>query len=374
MGHHGGDVLGISTDLGEGGGHAQSAEEGPQALYTLPGGALGAGEVHLTAEHALGKLGKAHGVMGQDVLHPCGHHHRKARAVGAVIEGRELMLHLVAGPVLVPAHAAGVVVGQHAGPHEVCTGGVVVRVGNGPGSGVYHGAHESLAQTVRQGHVGGVGEVALTDVGQHVHSAAGGLIGGQGAGVAGVEDGELGADGVALGAAPLEIACLLGDDAAVAALAAGGRDGQHRAHGEGGGDGSLAGEEVPEVPVVAHAHADGLGGIDDAAAAQGQQEVHALLAAKLDALIHLAAAGVGLDAGQLHIRQLCLGQGGGDGVIGAVFLHGAAAVDQQHLAAAEAAHQCAGVFLLPVAEGKEGGSIEGKVIHGCTSFPKMIAA
>ena len=35
-------------------------------------------------------------------------------------------------PVLLPAHAAGVVVGQHPCPHQVRPGGVVIGIGNGP--------------------------------------------------------------------------------------------------------------------------------------------------------------------------------------------------------------------------------------------------
>ena len=58
----------------------------------------------------------------------------------------------------------------------------------------------------------------------------------------------------------------------------------------------FSGEEIPEITVIGDAHADGLGGVDDAAAADGQQEICPLCPSKLDTFIHLAAAGIGLNA------------------------------------------------------------------------------
>lgn len=85
---------------------------------------------------------------------------------------------------------------------------------------------------------------------------------------------------------------------------------------------------------------------------------------QVDALVYLAAAGVGLDAGELCKGDARGLQGGGDGVIGAVAADGPAAGDQQYPAAAEPAHQRAGVFLFSIAEGEEGGGVEGEVVHG----------
>ena len=265
--------------------------------------------------------------------------------------------------------------GQHPRPHQIRPGGVVVGVGDGLGGRVQHGLQKGLAQPVRQGHVRGVGEIPLHDVGHHVHGAAGGLVGGQGAGESGVQHRELGADHVCLGAAPLEIPLLLGDDAAVRALAAGGGDGQHHTYGQRLLNFGFAGEEVPEVPAVQRAEADGLGGVDDAAAAHRQQEVHPGLPDQVDALVDLAAAGIGVDAGELGEGDARLVQGGGHGVIGAVAVDGAAAGDQQHPGTAEPAHQGAGVFLLPVAEGKQGGGVEGEIVHRKTllSLQKFVS-
>jgi len=85
----------------------------------------------------------------------------------------------------------------------------------------------------------------------------------------------------------------------VGPLAAGGGDSQHHAHGQRLLDLGGAGEEIPEIPLVQRAEADGLGGVDDTAAAQCQQEVRAGPPDQVDALVYLAAAGVGLDAGEL---------------------------------------------------------------------------
>ena len=188
------------------------------------------------------------------------------------------MLDLVAGPVLPAAHAAEVVVCQHTRPHEVRPGVVVAGVCQGLGGGGENGLHEALAQAVRHIHVLRGGEVPLHDVGEHIRGAAGGLIGGEGAGVPGVHDGEHGTVDVAFDVAPFQVLPLQGDDGGVGGLAAGGGQGQHHAHGHGLFR-RLFGVEVPEVPVVGHAHADGLGGVDGAAAAHGQDEVHPLPAA-----------------------------------------------------------------------------------------------
>lgn len=146
---------------------------------------------------------------------------------------------------------------------------------------------------------------------------------------------------------PLQVAPLLGDDAAVGPLAAGGGNSQHHAHGQRFLDLGGAGEEIPEIPLVQRAEADGLGGVDDTAAAQCQQEVRAGPPDQVDALVYLAAAGVGLDVGELCKGDARGLQGGGDGVIGAVAADGPAAGDQQYPAAAEPAHQRAGVFSSP---------------------------
>ena len=257
--------------------------------------ALRMGEIHFTTEYVDGEPGETHDIMAADIFHPGGHHHRKPRAVGAVIEGGQLVFDLVAGPVLIPADAAGIVVGQHSRPHEVRMGGVVTVIRQRLGGGVHNGFHHGLAQPVGEGYVRRVGEIALAQVGQHIHRTAGQLIIRQGIGVGGVQHGEFGPDEVCFGAAPFQIAVLLRDDAAVGAFAASSGDGQHRADRQGVFNFGFSGEEIPEIAVIGDAHADGLGGVDDAAAADGQQEIYPLCPGKINAFIHLATAGIGLN-------------------------------------------------------------------------------
>src|SRR5699024_10129503 len=143
--------------------------------------------------------------------------------------------------------------------------------------------------------------------------AAGSLVGGQGIGELGVHHGEP-APAVAAVVAPLEHALVLGDDRGVAHLAAGGGDGEHRPDGGAAGGGVLPVEQVTYVKVVGEAVADGLGGVDDAAAPHGQDEVHALFFAQVDALVHQGQEGVGHHAAQGHIGDAGLLQGGADPV------------------------------------------------------------
>ena len=121
-----------------------------------------------------------------------------------------------------------------------------------------------------------------------------------------------------------------------------------------GGDGAdlgdlggahLAEEEVLEVKVVGEAVGDGLGGVDGRAAADGEDEVHALLLAELDALLDQGEARVGHDAVHLDVLdalgcQALLDAGEKAGVADVV----AAPVDEG-LVAAELLDQAAGLLL-----------------------------
>ena len=94
------------------------------------------------------------------------------------------------------ADAAGgqqVVVGQGAGPHQLCAGGVVVRLFEGAGKVGDDGAQDSFAQAVRQIDIRLPGEVAFQDMGHDVHAAGSRLVSRQGVGEGGVEDGQPGA-------------------------------------------------------------------------------------------------------------------------------------------------------------------------------------
>ena len=138
----------------------------------------------------------------------------------------------------------------------------------------------------------------------HDVGAAGlGLVVGQAHGELRVHHGKLGPGNVVVVGALLA-GVFIGDDAAVAHLAAGGGDGEHHAHGHVGRRLALVVVELPHILVrLGQTVAYGLGGVDDAAAAHGQEEVHAFLPAQLYALSHLAQVGIGHNAAQLHMRD-----------------------------------------------------------------------
>ena len=281
--------------------------------------------------------------------------------MGAVKDGGENMLQMVAVPVLLSPDAHHVVVHDHAGPHDVGAGFIVVGILHHTASLVHHGQHDAFEHAVGGLDILGRGEVALKGMGDDVGDAAGGLEGRQALGEDRVHDRELRADAVGLRGGLLE-GLLVGDDGVGGTLAAGSGDGQHHADGQGGLRG-LAGEEVPEVPVIGDAHGDGLGGVDDAAAADGQEEVDLLFAGKLDALIDKSAARVRLDAAELDGAQAF----GGDGVLHPVEQTGLlcrlAAVDDHDTAAAELFDIAAGLVFTVTAEDKIRGAVKIKIIH-----------
>ena len=197
----------------------------------------------------------------------------------------------------------------------------------------------------------------------HVRDAGGRLVRRQGEGAAGIHDGELGAGDV-VGIADLDVAVLVGDDARFAHLAAGGRDGQHARDGQADLGLGLAGVEVPDFAVVRHAIGDGLGGVDHAAAADGQQEIDALLAAEGDALVHLGQARIGDDAAQLEDFQPAFAEQVAD-LVQEAGLGGALATEvDQDLVAAVFLDQSGDLFFGMLSEHDLRRSVVVKISHG----------
>ena len=58
------------------------------------------------------------------------------------------------------------------------------------------------------------------------------------------------------------------------------------------------GEIVPDIAFIGNACGDGFGGIDSAAAAQGDDHLHLIFAAKRNALSDKTKTGIGKNAGQ----------------------------------------------------------------------------
>ena len=356
------DICRIGADLGKGQGHPDGPQECPEGLDTLQRRALRVVEVHLAAENPDGHLGQTlFAAVLRAVAHPRRHDDRQTRAVGAVILGGEHVLQMVAVPVLLTAHAHNVIVAHHTGPHDVRPRLVVVRIIHDSAPLVEHGQQNALQHPVRDLHVRRIGEIALKGVGHDVRDAAGRLISGQAFREGRVQHGEARPEAVGFRAVLLQ-RFLVGDDGIRGAFAAGGGNGQDGAHRQ-----SLLrhlpGEKVPEIAVIGYADGDGLGGIDDAAAAHGQNEVDLFPAAEVDALIDKAAAGIGLHAPQLHGIQVFFLQAGHDPVQQAGAFGGLPAVDHQHPAAAKALDIPAGLRLPVLSEHEVGRAVKIKVPH-----------
>ena len=189
---------------------------------------------------------------------------------------------------------------QTAGPHNLRPCAVVLRVAQHIKHAVLHGAHERLGDAVGQRHVLMHGEVAFHGVHHDVGSAGGGLIGRQGEGTLRIHNTEAAAAQVAVDA-QFQTRFLVGYHAAVAHLAAGGRNGEHGTDGQASLRGILAEPEVPHITLIGHAVADSLRRVDHAASTYGQNEVDLFLAAKFDTFSHQREAGVGHHAAQHDI-------------------------------------------------------------------------
>ncbi len=201
---------------------------------------------------------------------------------------------------------------------------------------------------------------------QDVHAAAGRLVGGQGGGELRVHDGEAGTADVVV-VAPLDAALVFGDDAAVAHLAACGGDGEHHAHRQAGLGPAGPVVELPHVGLLRQAIGDGFGGVDDAAASHGQNEVYTLLPAQLNAAVHQRQPGVGHHAAQLGVGDLRLIQRGLDPHQQPGPDHAAAAVVNQHFFAALGLDQRAGLLLRALAEHHLGGGVIDEIEHKLSS-------
>ena len=256
-----------------------------------------------------------------------------------------------------------VVDGPGGGPEEVRTGGFIGGVCHGDG-GVFHdGAHHGF----HVGFGGGEGlfflEVDFHDVGEDVGGAAGGLVGGDGVGVFGAEEGDGGAEGLG-GPSVFFFGLGVGDDGAGIHFGAGRGDGGNGDEGEGGVDGGAASDEVPGVGVVGGAACDDFGGVEDGASAEGEDEVQAFFAYEADAFAYEADLGIWLDAGEAVAVDIGFADFCEDFVKEAAFFGGAAAGDEED-AAAEAADLFGKVGEHAVSEVDFGGVMVDEIVgHG----------
>ena len=285
----------------------------------------------------------------------------------AVVERRKLVLDAVARPVLRAAHAADVVVRERARPHYVGARGVVGRVAHHGGALGDYRAHKGLAKLVRRPHVARRREVALDDVREDVNEAACGLVGRKREGELRVHHGEARAQAVA-GDSALEVVRFEAHDAVGRSLAPCGGDGEDDADRQGCGDDRrllavLAEGEIAEIAVVEGAEGNGFGGIDDAAAAHGEDEVDLLAADEVDALADKRFAGIRFHAAEGDESDAGLFQRLRDLAVNAVRLDASAAEMQKDFGSAERLDEGTGPFLGFPAEHKMRRRLEFKVIH-----------
>ena len=225
-----------------------------------------------------------------------------------------------------------------------------------------HGAQQPLGEFV--GELEGLlgGEVALHGVHHDVHAAARRLIPRQCDRELGVHDRELGAAVIGV-AALLDAQLLVGDHAAVAHLGAGGCDGEHHADGRAARGLADARVEVPGIAAAGEAVADGLGGIDDRAAAHGEDEVHALGARELEALVDEREARVGHNAAQLDVGKARLVEGGTHAVDKSRAHSRLPAKMHEHLGGAELLGELARLALGTKTELDLRGRVIGEAVH-----------
>ena len=299
--------------------------------------------------------------MFDTVAHPGRHDDRETGAVSAVIDRRKHMLKMVAVPILLSADTHDIVVDNHTGPHDICTGLIVVRILHDASALVHHGKDNAFQHSVGGLDILCRGEIALKSVRNDVRDSARSLERRKTLGQHRIHDGELGTDAVRLRRRFFQ-RFLVGDDGVGRTLAAGSRNGQHDTDGKR----SLrraSGVEVPEVTVIGDAHCDGLCRIDDAAATDGQHKINLFPTCDLDPFVDQTAAGVGFDAAKLDGAETFRCDGVLDTVKQAGFFRRLSAVNDHDPAAAELPDVFPG-FVFPVAsEDKIGRAVKIKVIH-----------
>ena len=251
----------------------------------------------------------------------------QGHAMSSVGESADALADHVDHPVLGLAHLGHGVEGHGGRPHDVAPGLIVLGRHYGDAGAVDQRTHQGFRDVV-----GGIvifsGEILFHQVGHDVEDAGDHLVAGDGVGEFRVEDGEAREIRRAEDLPELEFLRVVGDDRAAVHLAAGPDHGQDAADGnEPAGRVLLA--EVVLVPGVGLAPGGGshaLGIVHDGAAADGQDEVHVVLAGDPGAFIQFFHRRVRHDAGILEDLLAGVVQDLDDLVIDAVPFDGAAAV------------------------------------------------
>ena len=252
---------------------------------------------------------------------------------------------------------------QHAGPHDVRAGVVVLGLGQHARGLGADGAHDGQVHAVGDGHGAHVVEEALEQMAEHVGDAGGCLERRQREREFGVHERQLRALVVAC-VAGLHAQLVVADDGVLRSLAAGCRDGENHGDGQHIGVRVLLGDELPHVVIDAGAVGDGLRGVDNRAAAHGQHPVHAVFLAQRDTLAHQANLWIGAHAAQFHVLDASLLKRRAHAVDEARLNGALPAVVQQHLMRAALGQHGADLAFGVVAEHEMRRGNELEVFHG----------
>ncbi len=262
----------------------------------------------LNAEHGAGKLHEPIDILGINVAHPGRHDNRQPSTMrDGRIEGRKLMLKAVACPIahtraMLAPDACDTVVSQRARPHDVRSRIVILRFSHHDPCGCHDRAQKPRCDVIGNRHRGSPAEVALHDMRHHIGDTGSGLIRRQREGKLGVHERCDGPDDVRSNAA-FQPKLIVADNAGVRRLGAGGRNGEHAGNGQGMGNGRLLAREIPRIALVIVGNANSLGAIDDAAAANRQNNVDALLTSNGNAFANAGNLWVRTHATQLAHQQ-----------------------------------------------------------------------
>ena len=241
------------------------------------------------------------------------------------------MLDLVHLPVLLLGQPRDGVERHDRRPHKVAACLVILWVAYGLRGGVQQRTHHSLDHIV-----GDIvvlpRKVLLAQMGEGVKRAADHLVARQGVGQRGIHEGKTRIAHGAEVVSHLEALRRVGQDGAAVHLGARADHGGDGAYRQGLPRVALVMDPVapPAVALLPRHDRNGLGTVDDGAAAHRQDEIHALAPRQVRTLQSLLIAWVGANVGQLHPPLAAGRKRGQDAVVQAAALDGAAAVTEQH--------------------------------------------
>ena len=108
--------------------------------------------------------------------HPGRHNNCKTCTVSTIIKTAKFMFNSVAVPVLIAANTNNIVMCNHSGPHDICTGFVIIRVSNYFWSFVNHCLENTFAKAVSCFYVLCICKIALADMSHNISRTTGSLV------------------------------------------------------------------------------------------------------------------------------------------------------------------------------------------------------